>query len=76
MLCRFLGDLGAPFLGATRTAAGAFLGFAAVCCFIRPEVFNLNGVLVTLVGAVILIAFSALLYAAEEVLKDPRGASA
>lgn len=74
-LCRFLGDLGTPFLSATRTAAGAFLGFAAVCCFIKPEAFNLKGVLLILTGAAILIAFSAFLAAVEEILKDPRGTS-
>lgn len=75
-LHNILGNVGAGFLSAMRTGAGAIMGFLIVWHSLEPETMTLGSVARTVFMVVILIYISAVLALGEEALRDPRGTSA
>nr|EKU4112773.1 hypothetical protein [Pseudomonas aeruginosa] len=73
---RFLSEVGSGFLSATRTGAGAILGFLFVWQTLEPETVSLFAALKTAGAFALLIFMSAVLALGEEALKDPRAAAA
>ena len=70
---RLMGNLGSAFLGATRTGAGAVIGFMIVWHTFEPESMTPENVVKISASAVMLIVLSAALSLCEDIFKNPRG---
>lgn len=70
---RLMGNLGSAFLGATRTGAGAVIGFLIVWYTFEPETMTPENVVKVSASAVMLIILCAALSLCEDIFKNPRG---